>query len=50
MLNNMKVFVTTAGLTALFVVVGGALGGQQGMIVTLLAASSYAPMAQVDPL
>ena len=33
MLNNMKVFVMTAGLTALFVVVGGALGGQQGMIV-----------------
>ena len=32
------------------VVVGGALGGQQGMIVALLAASSYAPMAQVDPL
>ena len=35
MLNNTKVFVLMAGLTALFVVVGGALGGQQGMLFAL---------------
>src|SRR5262249_29122040 len=32
MLNNMKVFVLMAGLTALFVVVGGALGGKLGIL------------------
>lgn len=36
MLNNTKVFVLMAGLTALFVVVGGALGGQQGMLCAFL--------------
>ena len=35
MLNNTKVFVLMAGLTALFVAVGGALGGQQGMLFAL---------------
>jgi heat shock protein HtpX len=40
MLNNMKVFVLMAGLTALFVVVGGALGGEQGMLVAFLLAAA----------
>src|SRR5262245_11377807 len=40
MLNNMKVFVLMAGLTALFVVVGGALGGQQGIIFALILAGA----------
>lgn len=40
MLNNTKVFVLMAGLTALFVVVGGALGGQQGMLFALLLAGA----------
>lgn len=39
MLNNMKVFVLMASLTALFVVVGGALGGQQGMFLAFLIAA-----------
>jgi heat shock protein HtpX len=38
MLNNMKVFGLMAGLTALFVVVGGGLGGEQGMFLALLLA------------
>jgi heat shock protein HtpX len=33
--NNIKVFVLLAGLTALFGVVGGALGGQTGMLMAL---------------
>jgi heat shock protein HtpX len=40
MLNNLKVFVLMAGLTALFVVAGGALGGQQGMLIALLLAGA----------
>ena len=40
MLNQMKIFVLMAGLTALFVVVGGALGGQQGMLFALLLAGA----------
>ena len=40
MFNNMKVFVLMASLTALFVVVGGALGGQQGMLFALLLAGA----------
>jgi heat shock protein HtpX len=36
----LKVFVLMAGLTALFVVVGGALGGEQGMLVALLLAGA----------
>jgi heat shock protein HtpX len=35
-MNNVKVFTLMAGLTALFVVIGGAIGGQQGMIIALL--------------
>ncbi|HEX6938589.1 MAG TPA: zinc metalloprotease HtpX [Longimicrobiales bacterium] len=37
-MNNIKVFVLMAGLTALFVAVGGAVGGQGGMIFALLMA------------
>lgn len=33
MLNDAKVFVLMAGLTALFVAVGGALGGREGMVM-----------------
>ncbi len=40
MLNNMKVFVLMAGLTALFVAAGGAIGGQQGMLFALLLAGA----------
>jgi heat shock protein HtpX len=40
MFNKVKVFVLMAGLTALFVVVGGALGGQQGMILALILAGA----------
>jgi heat shock protein HtpX len=35
MLNWMKTAILMAGITALFVVVGGALGGQQGMVLAL---------------
>jgi len=38
MLNNVKVFALMAGLTALFVVVGGALGAQNGMVIAFLVA------------
>jgi len=34
-MNNLKVFVLMAGLTALFVALGGAVGGQSGMIFAL---------------
>lgn len=37
-MNNMKVFVLMAGLTALFIAIGGALGGQSGMLMTLVLA------------
>jgi heat shock protein HtpX len=40
MLNNVKVFALMAGLTALFVVVGGAIGGQQGMLLALILAGA----------
>jgi heat shock protein HtpX len=40
MFNHVKVFALMAGLTALFVVVGGAIGGQQGAIVALLLAGA----------
>ena len=35
-MNNIKVFMLMAGLTALFVALGGYLGGQGGMIMALL--------------
>jgi heat shock protein HtpX len=37
-MNNVKVFVLMAGLTALFVAIGGAVGGQGGMVMALLFA------------
>jgi heat shock protein HtpX len=37
--NNLKVFVLLAGLVALFGVVGGAIGGQGGMLVALAIAA-----------
>jgi heat shock protein HtpX len=37
-MNNVKVFVLMAGLTALFVAIGGAVGGQSGMVTALLFA------------
>ena len=38
-MNNVKVFVLMAGLTALFVGLGGAFGGQTGMVVALAFAA-----------
>jgi heat shock protein HtpX len=38
-MNNLKVFVLMAGLTALFVGIGGAVGGQSGMIMAFLFAA-----------
>jgi heat shock protein HtpX len=37
-MNNIKVFALMAGLTALFVAIGGYIGGQGGMIMALLFA------------
>jgi heat shock protein HtpX len=37
-MNNVKVFVLMAGLTALFIALGGAFGGQSGMVLALLFA------------
>jgi heat shock protein HtpX len=37
-MNNMKVFVLMAGLTALFGAIGSAIGGQSGMVTALLFA------------
>jgi heat shock protein HtpX len=39
-MSNIKVFVLMAGLTALFVAVGGALGGQSGATTALLLAGA----------
>lgn len=38
-MGNFKVFLLMAALTALFVVVGGAIGGQQGMLVAFAMAA-----------
>jgi heat shock protein HtpX len=38
-MNNVKVFVLIAGLTALFVAIGGAVGGQSGMVIAFLLAA-----------
>ncbi len=38
MFNWVKTFVLMAAITALFVVAGGATGGQQGMVIALLLA------------
>jgi heat shock protein HtpX len=42
-MNDLKVFVLMAGLTALFVAVGGAVGGAQGAVMAfvLAAASNF---------
>ena len=37
-MNNAKVFLLMAGLTALFVAIGGAFGGQSGMMMAFLFA------------
>ena len=37
-MNNLKVFVLIAGLTSLFVAIGGYFGGQSGMILALVLA------------
>jgi heat shock protein HtpX len=37
-MNNVKVFVLMAGMTALFAAIGGAFGGQSGMLMALLFA------------
>ena len=39
-MNNIKVFVLMAGLTALFMAIGGAVGGESGMLVALLFAGA----------
>jgi heat shock protein HtpX len=38
-MGNLKVFVLMAGMTALFVMIGGALGGQAGMMVAFAVAA-----------
>jgi heat shock protein HtpX len=37
-MNNVKVFMLMAGLTALFVAIGGAVGGQSGMVMAFVFA------------
>src|SRR5919205_3059501 len=39
-MNNIKVFVLMAGLTALLVALGGTFGGQSGMVVAFLLAAA----------
>jgi heat shock protein HtpX len=39
-MSNFKVFVLMAGMTALFIAIGGAIGGQSGMLITLLLAGA----------
>jgi heat shock protein HtpX len=39
-MSNLKVFVLMAGLTALFIAIGGAIGGQTGMILALVLAGA----------
>ena len=38
-MNNLKVFVLLAGLTGLFMAIGGAIGGQSGMLIALVLAA-----------
>ena len=38
-MNNLKVFVLMAGLTALFIAIGGAIGGQSGMVMAFALAA-----------
>jgi len=37
-MNNLKVFVLLAGLTSLFVAIGGYFGGQSGMVLAFVFA------------
>jgi len=37
-MNNVKVFALLAGMTALFMAIGGAIGGQSGMLIALILA------------
>ena len=37
-MNNLKVFVLLAGLTSLFVAIGGYFGGQSGMVMAFVFA------------
>jgi heat shock protein HtpX len=37
-MSNTKVFVLMAGMTALFIAIGGAIGGQGGMVTALIFA------------
>jgi heat shock protein HtpX len=39
-MSNLKVFILMAGLTALFAAIGGALGGQGGMLLALILAAA----------
>jgi heat shock protein HtpX len=39
-MNNVRVFVLMAGLTALFVAIGGAVGGQGGMVMAFVLAAA----------
>ncbi len=39
-MNNVKVFALMAGMTALFMAIGGAVGGQSGMVLALLLAGA----------
>lgn len=39
-MNNVKVFALMAGMTALFMAIGGAVGGQSGMLLALLLAGA----------
>jgi heat shock protein HtpX len=39
-MSNLKVFVLMAGLAALFIAIGGAIGGQTGMILALVLAGA----------
>ena len=38
-MNNTKTFILLAGLTALFIVIGGLLGGRAGIMLALLFAA-----------
>jgi heat shock protein HtpX len=41
-MNNLKVFMLMAGLTALLIAIGGYFGGQSGMVIAFfLAAGMY---------
>jgi len=39
-MGNFKVFLLMSGLTALFVVVGGSIGGREGMLIAFAIAAA----------